>query len=600
MLKRMMNLKKAVAKTLCGMMIATTLFSNTAFAAEADSIEATDSIEANVEMEGAVEGTEIAEELLEESQEAETVESVEEVPVEESQETEETTESQETEEAESQDSLEDILADVDNTADIVENTQYVDLTLVVPSNVVISKDGQVVTSFEADVLLTEGQLVLSQPTAAEFKNRIESDVVIDIADGQISVYFEGQQVNGTVVDALENTISFDGSTLEITNSDKMENIESEDDIDQSEQPTDKPADYTVRYFMNSVADENLLHKDVVAGIAGQEIDLNAIELNAYKPVDTEALVWADGVMQDGAATIIVEDDSDVIDIVYVSTTVIIEASADFTVKYYRDALQEGNFLGEYKQGGNAGEAIDFTAIDVNQFQPASYGNGEIQTVVSATVVTEDDSDVVYVLYTRVEKEIQIVTETIEIPGKTEVIEKVVEVPVETIVEKIVTVEVPVEKIVEKEVIKEVVKEVPVEKIVEVPVEKIVTEKVLVPVETEKLVEVEKVVTVEKQVTVPGEDKIVYVEIPKTEIKEVEKVIEKEVPVYIEVPAEDEDKNIEITENNDPEEETDEDNAPEYTDGPQTGDEAPIVMLVILMVMAAFGMAVVTKKNAVAR
>lgn len=585
MMKTMNNIKKRIAKMICGVMVASTLFSTTAFAAEAETVEPQIEVEASVESE--TEETKVEAEATEaEATEAETTETeTTETEAEESE-----AEESEVEESETEESEEAETTEVEETEAV---PQFVELTIIVPGNTVIAKDGVVLDSFEAEVLLSEGVLTLSQPVADSYKNALQGDVTITIADATATVEFNGQIVNGTVSDELGNTVSFDGKTLEIVNSDNMEDTDApeDEDDDKPEIPQEQPADYTVRYFMNSVADENLLHKDVVAGVVGQEIDLVAIELNAHKPADTEALVWADGVMQDGAATVIVEDDSDIIDIVYTSETVIIEASADFTVKYYRDALQEGNFLGEYKQGGNAGEGISYDSIDRNMFQPASYGNGEIQTVVSATVITEDDSDIVYVLYTRVEKEVQIVTETIEVPGETIVVEKEVikEVPVE--VEKIVTVEVPVEKIVEKIV------EVPVEKIVEVPVEKVVTKTVLVPVETEKLVEVEKLVKVQKIVTVPGEKEVVYVEIPKTVIKEVEKVVEKEVPVYVEVSAEDNEEVI--SENSDPE--YDEDEADVYYDGPQTGDAAPVALLVILMVMAVLGMAVVTKKNgAVAR
>lgn len=451
--------------------------------------------------------------------------------------------------------FEDLLDDVDNTTNDVN---YFDLTLSVPENTIISKDGTTLADSESDVMVSDGTLTLSQPTALEFKNRIESNVVVTIADGNAVVDFNGEEVNGSVSDDLENVVSFDGKTLSIVNSDKMEDVvPSEPDDDQPIKPIEKPADYTIRYFKNSVADENLLHKEVVTGVAGAEIDVNAIDLNAYKPEDSKFETWKEGVMQDGYATIITEDDSDVIDIVYTSEEVEVptEGNAAYTVKYYKDALQEGNYLGEYSLEGNAGTSIDYSSIDVNKFQPNSYKNGEIQTVVSATVVTEDDTDVVYVLYTRVEKETKVVTETIEVPVEKEVIK---EVPVEKIVEK----EVPVEK----EVVKEVEKEVPVEKIVEVP----------------------------------GETNTVYVEVPKTEIQEVEKVVEKEVPVYITTET-DEDTTITpddgpkptTTENPDPE--VDEDSPITPDDGPQTGDETPFAILLTILFLSIFGMVVTRKK-----
>lgn len=468
--------------------------------------------------------------------------------------------------------FEDLLDDVDNTTEATKNVDYVDLTLSVPENTIISKDGTTLANSESDVMVSNGTLTLSQPTALEFKNRIESDVVVTITDGNAVVDFNGEEVNGSVSDDLENVVSFDGKTLSIVNSDKMEDVvPSEPDNDQPITPIEKPADYTIRYFKNSVADENLLHKEVVTGVAGAEIDVNAIDLNAYKPEDSKFETWKDGVMQDGYATIITEDDSDVIDIVYTSEEIEVPTTgnAAYTVKYYKDALQEGNYLGEYSLEGNAGDSIDYSSIDINKFQPDSYKNGEIQTVVSATVVTEDDTDVVYVLYTRVEKETKVVTEIIEVPVE-----------------------------------KEVIKEVPVEKIkevrVEVPVETVKTETVYVPVEKEVIKEVEKEVPVEKIVEVPGETNTVYVEVPKTEIQEVEKVVEKEVPVYITTET-DEDTTITpddgpkptTTENPDPE--VDEDSPITPDDGPQTGDETPFAILLTILFLSIFGMVVTRKK-----
>ena len=219
-------------------------------------------------------------------------------------------------------SLNDLLKDVDNTTEATNDVNYVDLTLSVPENTIISKDGTTMTDSESDIMVSDGTLTLSQPTALEFKNRIESDVVVTITDGNTSVDFNGEEVNGSVSDDLENVVSFDGKTLSIVNSDKMEDVvPSEPDDDTPIKPIEVPADYTIRYFKNSVADENLLHKDVVAGVVGAEIDANAIDVNAYKPEDSKFETWKDGVMQDGYATIITEDDSDVIDIVYVSEKV---------------------------------------------------------------------------------------------------------------------------------------------------------------------------------------------------------------------------------------------------------------------------------------
>eukprot|EP01006_Ploeotia_vitrea_P033178 TRINITY_DN65287_c0_g2_i1.p1 TRINITY_DN65287_c0_g2~~TRINITY_DN65287_c0_g2_i1.p1 ORF type:complete len:1028 (-),score=70.46 TRINITY_DN65287_c0_g2_i1:1171-4254(-) len=191
----------------------------------------------------------------------------------------------------------------------------------------------------------------------------------------------------------------------------------------------------------------------------------------------------------------------------------------------------------------------------------------------------------------VDKIVEVVKEVIkkvEVPVEIErIVEKIVEVPhiievpheVEKIVQKVVEVNVPVEVVVEKRVeipievekivhvpiekIVEVEKIVPQDRIVEVPVDRIVEKIVEVPVEKlvpfEKLVEVEKIIQVpveklieverivqvpiEKIVQVPVEvpiEKLVQVpvQIPVDRIVEVEKVIEKVIPVekIVEVPV----------------------------------------------------------------
>lgn len=682
-MKKIKGIKTQLSKFMAGVMLVSTLMGVQSCAneletppaeevvvVESEESEETTSVE-SAEEASSVEETETTAETTEtvneESSVEETETSSETETTSETEETDEATESTESETAQKS-AFDNLLDEVDTAVDT--DTKYAELTIVVPKNTVISKNGSVITSYEEIFKISDGELTFSQPTAMEYKNRIESDVTVIIENGSAKVFFEGNEVNGTVVDELENVVSFDGKTLTITNSDKMEDempSEEETETEEPSQPEETPADYTVRYFKNSVSDENLLHKEVIAGVAGQEIDIEGIDVNAYKPNDSEALVWKNGVMQEGFATIITEDDTDIIDIVYVSEEVIVAAEADFTVKYYKDSLTEGNFLGEYKQGGNIDEAINYGLIDVNKFQPSSYGNGVIQTVVSAILVTKDDSDIVYVLYTRVEKEIQVVTETIEVPGET--IEKIVEVPVEKIVEvpvevekiievpvevekivevekevekiievpgetvyvevpgetivvekevpveveKIVTVEIPVEveKIVEK--IVEIEKEVPVETIieklvevekevevikevpviVEVPIEKVVTETVLVPVEVEKLVEVTNTVETEKIVEVPGDSEIVYVEVPVETVKEVEKIVEKKVPVYITVETDDD---TVTTFEEQPDPEFDEDTSLTFEDGPQTGDTTNIVVLVLIMVLALMGMAVMKRKN----
>ena len=290
-MKKMMGIKRLVAKTLCGMMVATMLMGNTAFASELDSEAIVAETETTIEDEETVEAEENAKTEATEVAEVEADTDAEEAaPEAEVEETE--AEAEESEESEESKSLEDILGEVDNTASVVEDTVYVDLSLIIPENCILSKDGQVITSFEADILLTDGQITVSQPSAPDYKNRIESDVVISIIDGNISVSFEGQDVVGTVQDSLGNTVSFDGTTLQIVNSDKMESLEpSEVEIDDPDTPLAAPDSYTVRYFVDFVAEENLLHQDVVAGIVGQEIKIDTIDLNAYKPENTEALVW---------------------------------------------------------------------------------------------------------------------------------------------------------------------------------------------------------------------------------------------------------------------------------------------------------------------
>ena len=509
--------------------------------------------------------------------------------------------------------------------DLIGETQVstVDVVLNLPGNCTVSKDGEIY-SLNGAVSLTNGTLTISQPVEPEYQNRIVSDIYVEVAAPNVNVFWCGNQISGSATDELGNVVTWDGTTLTIINSDKL--LDTEEDDDDPEVPDAIPADYTVNYYVNSVETNNLLHTDVYVGLEGDVIDLMAIELNKMKPANTEALLWNDGVMVT-SVEFITADNSDVINIVYTSEPVVIVAEGDFVVRYYKDSLTPNNFLGENKVNGNIGENINYATINCNQMQPSDYGNGEIQTVVSATIVMEGDIDVVYVLYTKVNTIEKIVTQTIEVPVEV-IIEKIVEIPVEKIVEKIVEkeviVEVPVEKIVEKEVIvevpvekiieKEVIKEVPVEKIVEkeviveVPVEKIVEKVVEVPVETiiekevivevpvekivEKIVEVptdkiiEKIVEVEKVVEVPVEtiiEKEVIKEVPVEKIVYVDREVivpEKEI-VYVEVlpdPEEDED----IAEN------------PDET--PQTGDNTNVFALVGLSILSLIGCAIVLPKK----
>lgn len=553
-----MNIIKRIKKTVVAMMLGTTLLTSvpmTAFAASENEVVETNNevVETNVDNNVAVETI------------SENATATPETPVPVVEETTEETSS-----------LEDLLKEEDKTGTIVEENKYTTLTIIAPSSVIIKKDGVILSDYEETTMVTDGTFVLSQPTADKYKNRLQDDVTIIVEDGDVSVKWQGKFVTGIATDELDNTVSFDGkSTIEITNSDKMEDEIPETDEEEPVKPADGPN--------------------------------------------------------------------------------------DFRVEYYRDALQEGNYLGSYKVAGTAGVTIDYSTIDVNKYQPASYGNGKIQTVVSAKTCTEDDSDVVYILYTAVEKEVQVVTETVEVEKVvTEVVEveKVVEkeVPVEVIkevpveVEKIVEKEVPVEvikeveKIIEKEVPvevikevekvveKEVVKEVPVETIIEkevpVPVEIIkevevpieVIKEVEVPVETikevekivEKEVEVEKLVEVEKPIYIylPGEEKVVevpkYIEVPgetkyiyipgETEVV----YVPVEVPgedkiVYVPVdPEEDTDTTITPESNPDPEPESDEDTDEPINpeDGPQTGDETMTIIFMLLAIAMFMGVVLV--------
>ena len=392
-------------------------------------------------------------------------------------------------------SLEDLLKEEDKTANVVEENSYTALTIVAPSSIVITKDGVTLSDYNSDEMVTDGVFTLSQPTTDEYKNRIQDEVTIIVENGKVTVDWLNTKVDGTMEDELGNTVSFDGkSTIEITNSDKMEDaIPEEDDSDETITPAEGPD--------------------------------------------------------------------------------------DFTVCYYRDALQEGNYLGSYKVKSTAGATIDYTTIDVNQYQPASYGEGKIQTVVSSKTCTSDDTDIVYILYTAVEKDVEVVTETVEVE---KVVTEIVE--VEKIVEKEVPVE--VEKIVEKEV--PVIQEVPVEKLVEV--EKPIY--IYVPGE-DKIIETPKYIEVPGEteyVYVPGDTKYVYVpiEVPgETEI------------VYVPVdPETDTDNSITPEENPDPD--TDEDEPINPEDGPQTGDNAMIIVFGLLaLAILAGGVLVLTsdkKKN----
>jgi hypothetical protein len=528
------NLKKGLAATL----IAAMLINNcgASLTAKAAELDATDVVETTTEVATEEVTTEATSEVVASTSEEEVVttsSSDAEVSA---------SEEEEVVETETNKSIEDLLVEVDNTSSIEKGVK---VNLNVPSNTVLTKiGGNSLTSFEASVELQAGEYTLSQPTREENKTRLESNVSLVVGEDDVKVSFEGNLVNGTVSDAIGNQVSFDASTntISILNADKLEDVVEEEEEVEPEAPQAQPADYTIRYFINEVSDATLIHSESVEGVVGDSIDLDAIDLNAFKPSDSDEETWKDGVMQEGAATVVTADDTDVIDIVYVSEAVEV-GNTSFVVKYYVDNLTEGNFLGSYEETANAGDVINYDLVDNNKFQPAGYGDGVIQTVVSSTTVAADGSSVVYILYAGSE-----VIET--------VVEKEVEVPVE----------VPVE----------VVKEVEVEKVVEVEVP------VEVPVEVEKTVEV------------PVEHETV-VEVPGPQTSSTTKEV-----VY--VPSESEETIVPTpeTSNNDPvPSETDSDEPVTPEDGgstPQTGDNSPIIPIVVLMVSALGAAFILGKKD----
>lgn len=384
----------------------------------------------------------------------------------------------------------------------VVDESVVELHFAVPSNTVFQKNGTTLSANDLDeeLLVSNGVITLSQPTALDHKNRIESDVTIVINNGNVEVAFNGETVQGTVTDGLGNKVSFDGTTVSIVNSDKMEDIIPEE------------KDETI----NTTPETSV---------------------------------------------------------------------ADYTVVYYKDALVASNWLGQYTVSAISGEDIDYSTIDVDLYRPVDYKTGEIQYEVSATIVSDDDRDIVYVLYVPIIKETVIETEVVEIPTEVEkVVEKVVE------VEKEVPVEVPVEK--------EVIVEVPVEKevLVEVPVEKEVIKEV--PVYVEKEVPVETVKEVEKEVPVYVEK---VVEVPTTNTV----VVEKEVPtpVYVTV---DTDSTINdlpessVTIEEAPFVETDESSNETFeANVPQTGDSGVVAIFVLLTLLSGLAAIATARKNKMA-
>jgi hypothetical protein len=379
---------------------------------------------------------------------------------------------------------------------VVDETM-VNLIFAVPSNTVFTKDGKTMSAndLDSELLLSEGVITLSQANSLEYKNRIESDVIVTINNGNVEVSFNGSTVQGTVTDDLGNKVSFDGTTVSVTNSDKMEDILPEEEEDETK---------------NEVPETSV---------------------------------------------------------------------ADYTVVYYKDALVASNWLGQYTVSAISGSDIDYSTIDVDLYKPTDYRTGEIQYEVSSTIVTDDDRDIVYVLYVPVIKETIIETEVVEIPTE---VEKVVE------VEKEVPVEVPVEKEVVVEVEKEVIKEVPVEKevLVEVPVETI--KEVEVPVYIEKEVPVETTVVVEKEVPVETVNTV---------------YVEKEVPTPVYVTVEDTDTSINdlpessVTIEEAPFVETDESSNETFeANVPQTGDSGIVVIFMLITLLSGLAAIATARKN----
>ena len=140
-------------------------------------------------------------------------------------------------------------------------------------------------------------------------------------------------------------------------------------------------EYTVNYYKDSISDRNFLGEVEGTGSVGDTIpaDLTLFAPEGYAVPGTRS--GAEKISADGG---------DVVNVVYSKKT-----NLSYTVNYYKDSIEEGNYLDKVEGTGTFGDAIP---ADLTKFAPAGYAVPGARS--GAENISADGGDVVNVVYSR--------------------------------------------------------------------------------------------------------------------------------------------------------------------------------------------------------
>ena len=139
--------------------------------------------------------------------------------------------------------------------------------------------------------------------------------------------------------------------------------------------------YTVNYYKDSIEEGNYLDKVEGTGTFGDAIpaDLTLFAPAGYAVPGTRS--GAENISADGG---------DVVNVVYSKKT-----NLSYTVNYYKDSIEEGNYLDKVEGTGTFGDAIP---ADLTKFAPAGYAVPGARS--GAEKISADGGDVVNVVYSK--------------------------------------------------------------------------------------------------------------------------------------------------------------------------------------------------------
>ena len=140
-------------------------------------------------------------------------------------------------------------------------------------------------------------------------------------------------------------------------------------------------EYTVNYYKDSISDRNFLGEVEGTGSVGDTIPA---DLTLFAPAG-----YAVPGARSGAENISA-DGGDVVNVVYSKKT-----NLSYTVNYYKDSIEEGNYLDKVEGTGTFGDAIP---ADLTKFAPAGYAVPGARS--GAENISADGGDVVNVVYSK--------------------------------------------------------------------------------------------------------------------------------------------------------------------------------------------------------